>query len=384
MKKPSVLILCPWYDPYRIPLLRELSREFDITVAYTMRKEIGREWRAPDKLPFNAFFLEPIFLWKTKQMFGERLLIRYPSGLVRMLMNVRPDVVVGLEFRLDCIIGSLWAHLNGRGYVTWSDMTFYHDMRMGVLRRTNRKFMLSFSHAVIGSCTDTLNHFSDNFDYSKSKLFLSSLSAHIQEHMDSADIGKKPGRTDGSRIRFLYVGELTPRKGVKLLIQAFALLLKSVPEALLTLVGRGVERESLELLTETLGCENSVIFNGSLPYESVPREMINHDIFVLPTLLDVFGLVVAEAVACGLPVICSRYAGVANDLVKENGLIVDPKNLDEMVSAMEKMARNPKMRTRMAEAGNLILQKNDLESAVKGYADAIRLAFQTAKKTGKR
>ncbi len=383
MKKPTVLILCPWYDPYRIPLLRELSHEFDITVAYTMRKEMGREWRAPDNLPFNAVFLKPIFLWKTTQMFGERLLIRYPSGLVRMLMKVKPDVVVGLEFRLDCIIGSLWAHLNGRGYVTWSDMTSYHDMRMGVLRKTNRKFMLSLSHAVIGSCTDTLKHFSDNFEYSRSKMFLSSLSAHIQEHMDSADISKKPNRTNDNQVCFLYVGELTPRKGIKLLIRAFALLLKTVPEALLTLVGKGVERESLESLAKTLGCENSVIFKGSIPYESVPREMVNHDIFVLPTRLDVYGLVVSEAVACGLPVICSRYAGVANDLVKENGLIVDPKNLNEMASAMEKMARSPEMLIHMAKAGKLILQKNDLESAVKGYVDAIWLAFQTAKKTDK-
>ncbi len=84
MKKPKVLILCPWYDPYRIPLLREVSRDFDMTVLYTMRKEIGREWRAPENLPFNAFFLNPIFLLKTTQMFGERLLIRYPSGLIGM------------------------------------------------------------------------------------------------------------------------------------------------------------------------------------------------------------------------------------------------------------------------------------------------------------
>jgi len=384
MKKPTVLILCPWYDPYRIPLLRELARDFNITVLYTMRKEIGREWQTPENLPFNAFFLDPIFLLKTKQMFGERLLIRYPAGLVQMLMNIKPDVVVSLEFRLDCIIGGLWARLNGRGYVIWSDMTPYHDMRMGILRRTNRKFMLSLSHALIGSCTDTLNHFSDNFGYPKSKEFLSILSAHIQEHINTTDIVVKTNRTHGSQVRFLYVGELTPRKGVDLLIRAFARLLESVPESLLVLIGKGVDRESLESLAKTLGCENSVIFKGSVPYESVPTEMVSHDVFVLPTRLDVFGLVVAEAVACGLPVICSRYAGVANDLVRENGLIVDPKNLDEMASAMEKMARSPEMRIRMAEAGKSILQKNNLESAVKGYADAIRLAFQTAKKTDKR
>ncbi len=73
-----------------------------------MRKQIGREWQTPEDLPFRAHFLEPIFLLKTKQMFGERLLIRYPAGLLQMLRKIRPDVVVSLEFRFDCIIGALW------------------------------------------------------------------------------------------------------------------------------------------------------------------------------------------------------------------------------------------------------------------------------------
>ncbi|MCI5144429.1 MAG: glycosyltransferase family 1 protein [Candidatus Electrothrix sp. AR3] len=383
MKKKTVLILCPWYDPYRIPLLRELAHDFEITVLYTMPKEIGREWQPPDNLPFPAYFLPPIFLWKTKQMFGQHLLIRYPAGLVQMLMNISPDLVVGLEFRFDCIIGALWAHLHGRSYVTWSDMTSYHDIRMGILRRTNRKFMLSLSHALIGSCTDTLNHFRDNFGYPRSKSFLSSLSAHIQEYMTTADLGQKTNRKNDGQVRFVYVGELTPRKGVDLLVRAFAQLLAKVPDAVLTLVGKGEEMEALKILAKTLGCENAVIFQGSIPYESVPREMVCHDVFVLPTRLDVFGLVVAEAVACGLPIICSCYAGVANDLVKKNGLIVDPKNLAEMAEAMEKMARNPQMRLQMAEAGKLLLEKNDLKAGVTGYTAALQLASQSARRAGK-
>jgi glycosyltransferase involved in cell wall biosynthesis len=348
-----------------------------------MRKEIGREWQVPDNLEFNAVFLDPILLWETdvRSMFDQRLLIRYPSGLLRMLMKVRPDVVVGLEFRIDCIVGWLWALLHGRGYVTWSDMTPYHDVRMGFFRTINRKLILSRSHALIGSCTDTVNHFSDNFGYSKSKTFLSLLSAHIDENEAGGGVGEGPGQRNDGQFRLLYVGELIPRKGVDLLIRAFAQLLDCVPRAVLTLVGKGTERESLENLAESLGCGSSIIFLGSIPYESVPGEMVKHDVFVLPTRLDVFGLVVPEAMACGLPVICSRYAGAANDLVKDNGMIVDPENLDEMASAMRELACNPQMRIRMAEAGKLMLRKHDLNSAVKGYGDALRLALRTAKRT---
>ncbi|XOF35358.1 MAG: glycosyltransferase family 4 protein [Candidatus Electrothrix sp. YB6] len=377
MKKKTVLILCPWYDPYRVPLLRELAREFDITVLYTMPKEVGREWHPPEDLPFRAYYLKPFFLWKTNQMFGERLLIRYPSGLLQRLRKIRPDVVVSLEFRFDCIIGALWARLNRRSYVIWSDMTYHHDKRMGLLRRSNRRFLLFFAHALIGSCTDTLDHFSDNFGYPKSKEFLSSLSAHIQEHLAAVGVPEKPPRQDNDPVKFVYVGEIKPRKGIDLLIRAFARLLESVPDALLTLIGKGVDLEALKALAKELGCEHAVLFPGSVPYESVPAEMVRHDVFVLPTRLDVFGLVVAEAVACGLPVICSRYAGAANDMVRENGIIVDPENTDEMAAAMEKMARDPEMRQRMAEAGKILARKNDLAPAVKGYADAVRLALRS-------
>ena len=294
-----------------------------------------------------------------------------------MLRKIQPDVVVSLEFRFDCIIGALWARLNRRGYVIWSDMTVHHDMRMGLLRRRNRRFLLSFAHALIGSCTDTLHHFRDNFGYPESKEFLSSLNAHIQERLDAVGVPKKPPRQDDEPVRFVYVGDLIPRKGIDLLIRSFARLLQSVPDALLTLIGKGVDLEMLKSLAKELGCEHAVLFPGSVPYESVPAEMVRHDVFILPSRLDVFGLVVAEAVACGLPVICSRYAGAANDMVKQNGFIVDPENLDEMVSAMEKMALNPQMRVEMAEAGKILARKNDLAAAVKGYADAVRLALHS-------
>ena len=342
-----------------------------------MRKEVGREWHAPEELPFPAHFLNPVFLWKTKQMFGERLLIRYPAGLLQMLRTIRPDVVVSLEFRFDCIIGALWARLNRRGYVIWSDMTCHHDKRMGFLRRSNRRFLLFFAHALIGSCTDTLNHFSDNFGYPKSKEFLSSLSGHIQEHLAAVGVPEKVPRQDDEPVRFVYVGELTPRKGIDLLIRAFARLLESVPDALLTLIGKGVDLEVLKELAKELRCEHAVFFPGSVPYESVPAEMVRHDVFILPARLDVFGLVVAEAVACGLPVICSCYAGAGNDMVKENGFIVNPENTEEMAAAMKTMARNPEMRQRMAEAGKILARKNDLASAVKGYADAVQLALRS-------
>ncbi len=378
MGKIKVVILSSWYDPYRIPLFRELSKKFDLTVFYSMRTEVGREWSVPEKLPFNAKFFAPFFLWRTKQMFEELLLIRYPKGLLRELFRIKPDVIVGLEARIDCIVGATWARLTGRGYITWSDLTVYFDMCMGSIRRSNRRMMLAFSHAAIGSCTDSLTYFNQIFNYPKEKAFLSSLNGYIDDRIADA-IEFDPDNIDCSddgRVRFVFVGRLIELKGLDLLLRAFTRLLKHAPDALLTIIGNGPEQDRLEALSGDLGCRNSVIFQGSVPYERVLNEMSRHDVFVLPTRLDVFGLVVSEAIACGLPVICSHYAGAANDLVQENGIIVDPENLDELAGAMKKLACNPQLRTQMAAAGKAVLQQYDLQSAVSGFTDAIHLACQ--------
>lgn len=382
MEKIKVVILSSWYDPYRIPLFLELSKKFDLTVFYSMRAEVGREWSVPENLPFKAKFFKPFFLWKTKQMFDELLLIRYPKGLLRELFRIKPDVVVGLEARLDCIVGVMWARLTGRGYITWSDLTIYFNMRMGSIRRSNRRMMLAFSHAAIGSCTDSLKYFSEIFGYPKESTFLSSLNGYIGDRMADAVRfdGEKVSRSDDGKIRFVFVGRLIELKGIDLLLRAFARVLERAPEALLTIIGNGPEQDKLEVLSCELGCRNSVIFQGSVPYARVLDEMSRHDVFVLPTRLDVFGLVVSEAIACGLPVICSYYAGAANDLVQKNGIIVDPENLDELAGAMEKLACNPHLRTQMAAAGKAVLQQYDLQSAVNGFAAAIHLACQ---KTGR-
>lgn len=64
MRKIKIVVLSSWYDPYRIPLFRELSKKFDLTVFYSMRTEVGREWNVPENLPFKAKFFEPFFSGK--------------------------------------------------------------------------------------------------------------------------------------------------------------------------------------------------------------------------------------------------------------------------------------------------------------------------------
>jgi glycosyltransferase involved in cell wall biosynthesis len=73
------------------------------------------------------------------------------------------------------------------------------------------------------------------------------------------------------------------------------------------------------------------------------------DVLVLPTYTDTWGLVVNEGMACGLPVILSRAAGCAADLVRENwnGLLVAPRDESSLMLAMRTIASQPSLRATM-------------------------------------
>ena len=90
--------------------------------------------------------------------------------------------------------------------------------------------------------------------------------------------------------------------------------------------------------------------------------------FVFPTRTDPWGLVVNEAMACGLPVICTRVAGCAADLVQENGRLVSPANADELASAMEDIATNSDIRERMAGESRQAIQAHSPERCAAGLA----------------
>ena len=137
------------------------------------------------------------------------------------------------------------------------------------------------------------------------------------------------------------------------------------------IIGDGPELDNLNVLVRKLKCEKYVFFQGYIAHHKLPIEMVSHDIFVFPTRMDCFGLVVAEAVACHLPVICSCYAGAACDLIRDNGIIVDPTQIASLSAAMTKLVRNPKLRAKMAEACNDVIAKHNLKTAVRGFMTAL-------------
>ncbi|MGI5215780.1 glycosyltransferase family 4 protein [Plantactinospora sp. CA-290183] len=109
--------------------------------------------------------------------------------------------------------------------------------------------------------------------------------------------------------RWLYVGTLSERKGVGLLLEAFARCRAEDPELSLTFVGEGRLRAALTSRAQELGLAEAVTFVGSVLPDRALELMREHDLLIHPSRLETFGMTVVEAVAAGMPVLVTRCGG---------------------------------------------------------------------------
>jgi len=109
----------------------------------------------------------------------------------------------------------------------------------------------------------------------------------------------------------LFVGRLHPVKGLPFLIKAIKEVREKIPDIKLFLVGNGEDKKMLSDLTKDLGINDCVVFMGTIPHDKISAIMNQSDIFVLPSLSESFGLVLLEAMACGLPIVATNVGGGA-------------------------------------------------------------------------
>jgi glycosyltransferase involved in cell wall biosynthesis len=144
--------------------------------------------------------------------------------------------------------------------------------------------------------------------------------------------------SSGDIFHFLCVTHLEYLKGIDVLLHAFAGLQASKAQASrLVIAGSGVERARLEALCYSLGLKDHVVFTGRLGRKEVLEQMQQADALVLPSRFEAFGIVLIEAMACGLPVIATNSGGPADIVKHDTGLLCKPGNTADLTRALQQM-----------------------------------------------
>lgn len=129
-------------------------------------------------------------------------------------------------------------------------------------------------------------------------------------HSPYDDAMFSPRKVQRAPCSFLFVGRLVSIKGLKVLLQSMVEVIRRLPAARLTIVGKGSEEPMLRQFVEQAGLLNAVEFCGPASPSEVVTAMATHEVLVVPSLQEPFGTVVLEALAMGCRVVTTTAGGL--------------------------------------------------------------------------
>lgn len=179
---------------------------------------------------------------------------------------------------------------------------------------------------------------------------------------------------DGGAPVIAAVGAMTAEKGHGTLIEAFGLLRKRVPEAVLVLVGDGPVRADLEALVERRGLAGQVRFHGES--NDALGVIGTANVLAQPSLREALGTTVLEAMALGTPVVATRTGGLEELLADGAGLLVAPGDPWELAEGLERVLTDALLRAAMVHEARARVVEYDAPTVADRVARVYRSALQ--------
>jgi glycosyltransferase involved in cell wall biosynthesis len=348
-----LLILTEIISPYRIPLFNALARHPDAELHVVFMAETDpqlRQWRVyKEEIKFSY---EVLPSWR-KRVGGYNALLN--RGVGRALSAFAPDVILcgGYNY-LASWQALLWAKVHKVPLLLWSE-SHRHELRR--VRPLVEFLKDEFLHRCNGFVVpgQMAREYIRGREIKDDIIFTAPNAVENDLFAAAAADARRNARERRMELTlpdryFLFAGRLVREKGVFELLSAYAKLDEQIRRQVgLVFVGDGASRQELE--EQAAGISPGVIrFAGFAHREQLAAHYALADVMVLPTYTDTWGLVVNEAMACGSPVILSRAAGCAADLLKENwnGLLIPPRDVPSLASAMKSIASQPDLRAKMA------------------------------------
>jgi glycosyltransferase involved in cell wall biosynthesis len=309
--------------PYRVPLFEEIARRCDLQVLLLADRHANRDW-TPPQVSFSKRTLPGL-------RFGRASVdpIHLNIGAWSALRAFQPDVVLGGGFTLAHLAAFAFCRAHRRRYICWSELHLSHASEALALRRWMRHVMVGASDGWIAPSSDTRDAFV-HYGADPQRVRVSLMPVRSALFRRLAEEGRLKGLVHTLRERYgtplvLGVGRLAPEKGWMELLRALPAVRRDLSDCALVIAGDGPQRADLEALTRSLGL-TKVFFIGSRDITELAALYAAADLFVLPSLSDPFGAVLAEAVTCGTLAVASIHAGATRDLVvhEDTGFVADP------------------------------------------------------------
>ena len=197
----------------------------------------------------------------------------------------------------------------------------------------------------------------------------------VPEPIDLADWRRRFAEVAGGRSArptVLSVARMYPRKRLSDLLLAAAALRERIPDAQVRIVGEGPESTSLRALHRELRLDDAAVLLGEVTRRTLAVEYVSAHCFCLPTVQEGFGLVFAEAMAAGLPVVACRAAAVPEIVEdRQTGFLVDPRSPGQLAAALETLLTNRQLSEEFGRVATQRVEAFGLEPVARRFLEAL-------------
>lgn len=344
--KRRLVVVTEIISPYRIPLFNALAEHPDVDLQVIFLSETDPELRRWEIYRQELrFSYQVLHSWR-KRIGKYNALLNF--GVRRALERARPDVILCGGYSYIASWQALyWARKQKVAFLLWSESNLQD------LRRSHRPIEF-LKKQFLQRCNGFVVPGKSALEYLtahrvKEKNIFTTPNAVDNELFASA---AGNARRNAAALRrelalpdryFLFVGRLVREKGVFDLLAAYSNLEEKLRvDVGLVFVGDGNCRRQLEQRAISIS-PGTIKFAGFVQREQLGAYYGLADLLILPTYTDTWGMVVNEAMACGLPVIVSQAAGCAADLVRENwnGMLVTPRDIPSIERTIGGLALQP-------------------------------------------
>ncbi|MGQ9722104.1 MAG: glycosyltransferase family 4 protein [Candidatus Jordarchaeum sp.] len=364
--------------PYRIPLFNELDRQLKNTglklkVIFGAAGYPRRRWHIDfSSCKFDYKILPSLRVTLPDK---EKVVFTY-RGLLRTIVNEKPKAIITNAFSIATTKIWLLSWIKKTNYIIWSGAIKRYRRPDPKIRTLHRKLLIRRAKGFIAYGT-------------KAKEYLLSLGARpesIEIGINTVDIDffreevKKCSnilrRMNNKKI-LLFVGYLTKGKRLDLLLKSIEIIAKTRNDFILKIVGDGAEKSNLKRLARELAISRFVSFEGYKQRQELVEYYAEAHCFLFPSEYDIWGLVLVEAMAAGLPCIASINAGATKDLIIDGatGFSINFNNPNEVAEKIRLILDDKQVANRIGEeASQFISQKASLSRSAEGFIRAIEKA----------
>ncbi len=321
---PAVIIVTNIPNPYRVALFNVLH---DRLAAGGRRLVVlfGAETYSR-----RRFVLDPSEIRFTYRILrsrtvhagdNEKTLFTY-GGLMDHVRRLRPVAVITSGFSMATLRLRLSARRTGIPYIIWTGSIAHPGRNDSFLRIRLRRFLVAGAAAFVAYGSRARDYLvSLGADRNRVAIGINTVdTAFFARETERLRQQAAPGPP-----RLTVVGYLVPRKRTGRVLEAAARVAKTGRPFVIDIVGDGEDRQALQALALALGLEEHVVFHGFKQRNELPLFLARSSGFLFQTDFDVWGLVLNEAMAAGLPCLASPNAAATGDLVQEGrtGFVVD-------------------------------------------------------------